>query len=120
MLFNAISLRADEGPVVLGQATSLGVNATYGPHAAWLLSSANSGSGGATGGAPGSTTAAGGDQHRIQARTVFAWHQPVSPHIAVETEGAPLNPFCKVEHVHATIQALQLKVHGIRHALHST
>eukprot|EP00208_Stichococcus_sp_RCC1054_P000920 CAMPEP_0206139432 /NCGR_PEP_ID=MMETSP1473-20131121/6079_1 /ASSEMBLY_ACC=CAM_ASM_001109 /TAXON_ID=1461547 /ORGANISM="Stichococcus sp, Strain RCC1054" /LENGTH=768 /DNA_ID=CAMNT_0053533229 /DNA_START=85 /DNA_END=2388 /DNA_ORIENTATION=- len=71
-------------------ATSLGVDATYGPHAAWLLSSANSGSGGATGGAPGSTTAACNGQHRIKARTVFAWHQPVSPHIAVETEGRPV------------------------------
>ena len=87
-----------------GQATALGVAPTYGAHAASLLpaggyssdldtSDAEDGlAGGTISGGKGSAGDAppGAATHRVRAHTLFAWRDPVSPHIAVSTEGARL------------------------------
>lgn len=57
-----------------------------GPHAAQLL---DGGSQGTQLGSGGSDSSGGGGGHL--AKVCYAWSQPVSPHLAVETEGRPVS-----------------------------
>lgn len=62
-------------------AAAAGLSVATGPHAAQLLPSSERQAGAA------SEAAAGG----TLAKTLYAWQQPVSPHVAVETEGRPVS-----------------------------
>lgn len=74
------------------QAAVLGIAPTYGPHAARLAAVDASGAKLPGGYSPDSDTDA--DESRAalsgpwaRAHTMFAWREPVSPHIAAATEG---------------------------------
>ncbi|KAL4451869.1 hypothetical protein ABPG75_007531 [Micractinium tetrahymenae] len=62
-------------------AAAAGLPVATGPHAAQLLPSSEQQSAGASAAAADGTLA----------KTLYAWQQPVSPHLAVETEGRPVS-----------------------------
>lgn len=82
---------------VRAQAAALGTTPSYGSHAASLLPAGGYSSDVDTSdpeeGRPTGAAAKGGkpigrpEQRRIRAHTLFAWRDPVSPHLAVEREG---------------------------------
>ena len=75
------------------QASVLGVLPAYGPHAAQLAAAASSGQRLAAGYSADSDTSDADDSLAVaagpstRARTLHAWRQPVSPHVAVAAEG---------------------------------
>lgn len=84
-------------------AAAAGLPVEAGPHAAHLAASSSSGSSLVSSSA--STSASGGSGDSNLAKTLYAWSQPVSPHLAVEHEGRPVGDAQVAAHVAAELRA---------------